>query len=334
MKAELDSQTGNYDIVIPSDYMIEFLYDNDYLQQIDLTKLTNFAADNFLDGVNDIMDQLFVDNADVETPYNVCMPYFWGLFGIMYDNSVEGLGDYIAANDWASIFGVQPAGFGSDISVGVYSVPRFAYAAALLYAASSDAYDVDTTAMNVYSTANLAIAEDVLNDRTYAEWGTDMLKKNIAAGSLDAAFVYVGDFFDTYLILADDAGATTGAEAEAAAANIGIYIPQNTIAFCDAMVIPANADHVDNAHKFIDFFIDPVNAYENSGIVGYTTTLKATYAMIENATYGDVVRQTMVANHPYDPMTVVGVSFSPLLPFTDDENAEIVSMVNRVRILG
>lgn len=330
-KAELDSGTGNYDIVVPSDYMAELLYDNGYLQQIDLAKLTNFDESAFLTSVDAIMEQLFVDNDDVATPYNVGIPYFWGNFGIMYNNTIDGLAEFVEENGWSTLFGPAPAGLGSTIRVGLYDVERFDYAAALLYAAESGLYDVVPSDLNVYSAANISLVESILVQRDYTEWATDMLKKNIAAGELDAAFVYVGDFFDTYLILADDAGATTGAEAEAAAAGIGIHIPANTIAFVDMMVIPVNAEHVDNAHAFIDFFLDPLNAYENSGIVGYTTTLQATYDMILNATHGDLVRQAMVQNHPYAPIGS-SVNAMPLIPYTDDQNNEIVTMLNRVKV--
>lgn len=332
-KSELDSGTGNYDIVVPSDYMAELLYDNGYLQQIDLSKLTNFDDTAFLPGVDSIMEQLFVDNDDVTTPYSVGIPYFWGLFGIMYNNNVEGLAEYVEENGWATVFGPASAGLGSSIRVGLYDVERFDYAAALLYAAESGLYDVEPSDMNVFSSANISLVEGILAEREYTEWATDMLKKNIAAGELDAAFLYVGDFFDTYLILADDADATTGAEAEAAAAGIGVHIPSNSIAFVDMMVIPAEAEHVDNAHLFIDFFLDPENAYENSGIVGYTTTLQETYDMILNATHGDLVRQAMVQNHPYAPMAVSVAAF-PLVPYTDDQNDEIISMLNRVKVGG
>ena len=331
MKEALELGTSTYDIVVPSDYMIEYLYDNDYLQQIDLSKLTHFAEANFMDGVDSIMDQLFVDNEDVTSPYQVAIPYFWGLFGLMYNDTVPGLQEYIEANGWGAIFGPDESGI-SGLRSGIYSVPRFVYSAALLYAASEDTLypAVADNAMNVYSAANVELVESILGERSYTEFGTDAMKKNIDSDTLDIAFTYVGDFFDTYLGNCETVGATTGEAAEAANAHLGIYIPSRTIAFVDCMVIPKDAENVDNAHIFIDYFLDPANAYVNSGIVGYTTTLKATYNMILNATEGDLVRQAMVQNHPYDPMTVAGVAGIPLIIFRDDETSNIDTMFTRV----
>lgn len=338
MEEKIKNQTTAYDIVIPSDYMIEKLYDEGYLQQIDLTKLTNFSEDNFLDGVNVVMSNMFLDNTDITSAYQVSIPYFWGVFGIMYNNNVNGLADYIAQNDWAVLFEDQPSTFESPLTVGMYDVSRFAYSVSMLYAYQVGyeyTYEgvaktlTDANALNTASEEYLALSEELLSLKTYDEWETDFLKKDISEGILDYAFTYVGDFFDTYLILSEDA--TTAEEARAATAGIGIYVPENTIAFYDGMVIPVNARSVDLAHQFIDFFLDPMNAYENSGIVGYTTTLKATYDMIYNATEGDVVRSIMVQDYPYNPATSSSFAGKPLTAFTSAFTDEISSMVLRVK---
>ena len=91
MEEKIKNQTTAYDIVIPSDYMIEKLYDEGYIQKIDLTKLTNFSEDAFLDGVNVVMSSMFQDNDDVTSAYEVSIPYFWGVFGIMYNIRFDGL---------------------------------------------------------------------------------------------------------------------------------------------------------------------------------------------------------------------------------------------------
>lgn len=331
MKEALELGTSTFDIVIPSDYMVEYLYDNDYLQKIDLSKLTNFAEDNFMDGVNDIMGQLFQDNSTVDSAYEVGMPYFWGLFGLMYNDDVPGLQEYIEANGWGAIFGPDESGI-SGLRFGIYSIPRFVYSAALLYAASEDSLypGVTDNAMNIFSSANVSLVESILGQRTYTAFGTDQMKKDIDSDELDVAFTYAGDFFDTYLTNCVTENATNSAEAEAANAHLGIYIPSQTIAFVDCMVIPKNSENVDNAYTFMNYFLDPENAYINSDIVGYTTTLKATYDMIKNATKGDVVRQAMVQNHPYDPMTIQGVVGTPLIIFTDDQTSDIDTMFTRV----
>lgn len=329
MEQKIKAGTTSYDIVIPSDYMIEKLYDEGYLQAIDLSLLTNYNRDSFLDGVNGIMDKMFLDNPEITDGYTISMPYFWGVFGLMYNKSLAGIEDYIETNSWSSVLGPEPAGLTRTLKVGMYDVPRFAYAASLLYADEAGRIAANNSALNVYSEDYLSISETILGERDYYEWGTDILKKDIEEGIIDLAFVYVGDFFDTYLIACEDA--TTRAEAEAATSHIGVFVPQETIAFYDGMVIPKNAKNTSLAHKFIDFFLDPDIAYENSGIVGYTTTLKETYDMIYNATKGDIVRQVMVQDNPYDPSKIANFIGTPLIAFSDTNTDNIASMINRVK---
>jgi len=331
MEQKILAGTTSYDIVIPSDYMIEKLYDGGYLQAIDLTQLSNFNQTAFLDGVNGIMDKMFLDNPEITNSYTISIPYFWGVFGIMYNKSVSGLTDYIETNSWSSVFGPEPTGMSRALRVGMYDVPRFAYSASLLYADETARIAPNNAALNVYSAEYLTLTETILAERDYYEWGTDILKKDIEEGILDLGFVYVGDFFDTYLIACDTANATTAAEAEAATANIGVFVPQETIAFYDGMVIPTSAKNLTLAHKFINYFLDADVAYENSGIVGYTTTLKATYDMIYEATKGDLVRQAMVQNNPYDPSKIVDFIGTPLIAFSNNDTDNIASMINRVK---
>jgi len=326
MEQRIKAGTTAYDIVVPSDYMIEKLYDEGYLQKIDLSKLTNFDEENFLDGVNEIMGQLLVDNDDVASAYEVAIPYFWGVFGIMYNNAIPGLKAYIEANEWKAVFETEPSGtFTSPLRVGMYDVPRFAYSSSMLYANQIGTLN-DATALNTESQTFLQTAENILKQRTYASFQTDSLKKDIELGELDIAFTYVGDFFDTFLIVTEDE--TTEAGAIEAASHIGVFVPQNTIAFLDGMVIPADAKNVELAHQFIDWFLDPDNAYENSGIVGYTTSLQVVYDTIYSAGKGDIVRSIMVRNYPYNPE---GSSAKPLLPFSDNFTNDITTMLSRVK---
>jgi len=331
MEQRVKENTTAYDIVIPSDYMIEKLWDEDYLQAIDLTKLENFNQAAFVPGLNGIMDMMFQDNPEVTDAYTVSIPYFWGVFGIMYNRTLAGLEEYITTNSWGSVFEQEPTGlFSRALKVGMYDVPRFAYSASLIYADSKAEYvGVDAAALNTFSTSLLETSEDILSQRSYHSWATDMLKKDIEAGNLDFAFLYVGDFFDTYLILTENA--ETPEEAAQLASHIGIHIPSTTIAFYDGMIIPAVARNVDLAHKFIDFFLDPDIAYENSGIVGYTTVLTATADMIKNATKGDLIRSVMVSAYPYNPSTIQNFTAIPLIAFSNENTDTIASMINTVK---
>ena len=72
----------SFDLLVPSDYMIQRLIEEDYLQKLDKSKL-------------DCMDKL-ADNVkglpyDPDNEYSV--PYFWGTVGIVYDKTKVDLAD-------------------------------------------------------------------------------------------------------------------------------------------------------------------------------------------------------------------------------------------------
>ena len=68
---------SKYDVLIPSDYMIERLIKENYLQPVDWSLITN--KDN-------IISDLYGRSFDPENTYSV--PYFWGSVGILYDKTV------------------------------------------------------------------------------------------------------------------------------------------------------------------------------------------------------------------------------------------------------
>ncbi|PKL00756.1 MAG: hypothetical protein CVV56_04620 [Tenericutes bacterium HGW-Tenericutes-1] len=329
MEQQIKEETTKFDIVIPSDYMIEKLWDEGYLQSIDLSKLTNFDQSKFVTGLDGIMGMMFQDNPEVTNAYTVSIPYFWGVFGIMYNRQLAGIQTYIEENQWAAIFETEPTStFSRALKVGMYDVSRFAYSASLIYANDKDLID-DADALNTFSQTYLDLSEDILLQRNYTLWATDMLKKDVEAGNLDMAFVYVGDFFDTYLILTENA--TTTQEAAELTSHIGIFVPDTTIAFYDGMIIPEAARNVDLAHQFIDFFLDPEIAYENSGIVGYTTVLTETATMIETASKGDIIRSVMASDYPYNPSSIQNFVAIPLIAFSNADTDTIAAMINAVK---
>lgn len=77
MFARLSSGGLNYDVVFPSDYMVEKMIKEDMLNPIDVTKLTNYAK----------IDETFKDlSYDPNNEYSV--PYLWGTMGIVYNTKL------------------------------------------------------------------------------------------------------------------------------------------------------------------------------------------------------------------------------------------------------
>lgn len=68
---------SNYDVVVPSDYMIERMISEDMLMEMDFSKLSNFK---------NIGEDYLNMEYDPEQKYSV--PYFWGTVGILYNKKM------------------------------------------------------------------------------------------------------------------------------------------------------------------------------------------------------------------------------------------------------
>lgn len=266
--SKIKSGTTPFDLVIPSDYMIEKMVEEDMLIPLDYDLLPNRENVTYMDGVNQIFDSMTETTfarTGVTVDYTEYMvPYFWGTFGIIYNNRVDGLEEALNQHSWAAYFDADT--YFPTARRGMYDVAQMVYASAMLYRGQDP---------NVYSTAYLnQVQSDVVN-ANFIQWGDDMLKRDIESDNLDMAFTYTGDYLDRLYIQIDE-----GKSLDEVRAEFDIYIPHNTLVFIDAMVIPETAEHVDRAHQFINYLLDPEVVALNSEVVGYATALEEAYDII------------------------------------------------------
>jgi spermidine/putrescine transport system substrate-binding protein len=236
----------NYDIAMPSDYMVERLKNQGLILELDQSRLIEAE---FFPTVMDVTRQATIDGWG--------SPYFFGSIGLMYR---EALADAVQTYGFRVLFdpSVVPAG----TRIGMYNNPREAVGSALLYLG----YSVNTT-----NDAELLAAENALNQVNYAVIGDDNLKTLIANGNLDIALVYSGDFFDTFYVAVEE-------EVEI---DFGFYSPMINNLWVDYMVIPTTTQNEDLAYEFINFFRDVDNALENHYYVGYAPPMVAVWDIIK-----------------------------------------------------
>lgn len=285
MYTNVVNRIAEYDLVVPSDYMIHQMYENDLLLEIDFTKLTNYKEDIFVSELQQLMDS---DDCKVYQGYYV--PYFWGSLGIMYNTkNFAGTEAAVLEHGWDVLFNhdLLPAG----AKVGMYNSSRDALAAAELKLGYS---------LNTKNKAEIDACMDLLKNTTFEEFGTDNLKLNVSKGNLDVALVYSGDFFDAfYADMETD---------EANLDNYSIYAPtDNNNVFFDGLVIPNTCTDVDMAHNFINFMLKHENSYNNAEFVGYCPTVQSVYdeIMSDEENWGDVI-----AIDAYDPAKIVNAANS------------------------
>ena len=222
-----------YDVLVPSDYMIQRLIGEGYLQKLDKTKL-------------DCMDKLCEDV--IGLPYDpnndYSIPYFWGTVGIVYDKNQVDIED------------LEREGFE------IFRDPKYR-GNIYLYDSERDSFMMALKAlgysMNTSSEKELQEAYEWLVSCVQTmkpEIVTDEIIDNMAQGRKALGLIYSGD------------AAYVMAENE----DMGYYLPESgTNLWSDAMVIPANAKNPELAHEFINFVSDYEGAYDNSSFVGYTS---------------------------------------------------------------
>ncbi len=77
MYVKLKSGGANYDVVFPSDYMIERMIKEDMLAKIDMSNIDNYKY----------IDDIF-KNSDFDPNNEYSVPYMWGTLGILYDEKI------------------------------------------------------------------------------------------------------------------------------------------------------------------------------------------------------------------------------------------------------
>lgn len=224
----------SYDVIVPSDYMIQRLISEDMLQPIDKSLIPNM--DVLTDGVKNLA-------YDPENDYSV--PYFWGTVGLVY-NTQNVPKELIEEQGYSILKNTDYAG-----KIYMYDSERDSFMVAL----KSLGYSMNTEDDAEIEEAYQWLLE--LNNTMDPAYVTDEVIDNMMNGTKDIAVVYSGD---AAVILDENP-------------DMDFYMPtEGTNVWCDAMCIPANAESPALAHEFINYMLSYDAAYDNTVTVGYAST--------------------------------------------------------------
>ena len=227
-----------YDVIVPSDYMIERLIEENLLQPLDYDYITN-------------IDQLdpnvlaLRDAYDKDGVYSV--PYFWGSVGILYNKNnvdsakVEELG-------WEILRDTTYKG-----KIFMYDSERDSFMVAL----KALGYSMNTENLDEINEANQWLID--LHETMDPAYVTDEVNDAMINNEKDLAVVYSGAA--AYIISENE--------------DMAFYMPkEGTNIWSDSLAIPANASCPALANEFINFMIDYYSAMDSSITVGYTSSNK------------------------------------------------------------
>lgn len=237
-----------FDLVIPSDYAIEQIIEEDLILPIDWNKVELSKETGYAEPLMDIIKAY--EEAENPVPLlDYAVPYFWGNLGIIYNNEKEGLKEIVEEEGFAAFLR-------NDLKKVVYDSSRDGFAIAL----KQLGYSVNTT-----NESELKEAEELLKDIADTNntlFLTDQIIDDMADLKHDIALTYNGD----------------AVYVRSLQPNVGYYAPTSgTNVFLDAFVIPKKSRNLDLAYNFINFISSHDNAVTNAEEVAYVSAIKSVY---------------------------------------------------------
>ncbi len=238
MYAKVSSGSAVYDIIIPSDYMIERMIAEDLLAPLNMSKIPNYEfVDEKFKG-----DNVYYEG-DSEETYSV--PYFYGMIGIIYNTNIVDEED-AAKQSWDLMWDDK---YSRDILQ--FNNSRDAFGTALYKLG----YDVNNaTDEEWYEALELLKSQKEI----VQGYVMDEIFNKMSSGSAAIAAYYAGDFLTMY----EDNDA------------LAIYYPkEGTNSYIDAMCIPKNSTNYDLAHEYINFMCKKEIAIANAEYTYYASPL-------------------------------------------------------------
>jgi spermidine/putrescine-binding protein len=256
-------QTGSakYDVVCPSDYMIQKMIKEGLLQEINYDNVPNISN----------IDPTYLKSAEEFDPGNkYSVPYCWGTVGILYNKSM------IKADidSWAALFDkdfMKANGYDGEVLM-IDSV-RDALGIALVYLGYS---------LNSTNEAEIEEAKNLLKEQfpMVDAYVVDQVRDKMIGGENPIGVIYSGEAIYTQRENPD----------------LEYVVPkEGSNVWIDGWVIPKNAPNKEYAEKWIDFMCRPDIALKNFEYITYSTPNAAAREMIEDQ---DIKNSTIAFPEP------------------------------------
>lgn len=240
-----------YDVVCPSDYMIQKMMENDMLSEINFANVPNISQ----------IDPAYLEMSTSFDPLNqYSVPYCWGTVGILYNTKkLEELG-VAPPESWTDLW--NPALSGEIL---MQDSVRDAFMVALKALGYS---------MNTSDTKELEEAKELLISQKplVQAYVIDQVRDKMIGGEAAVGVIYSGEM----LYIQEEAE------------NLGLdyrleyVVPgEGTNLWLDSWVIPDNARNKENAEKWINFLCRPEIALRNFEYITYSTPNRGAFDLLD-----------------------------------------------------
>jgi spermidine/putrescine transport system substrate-binding protein len=240
--AKLSKSSNLYDVIVPSDYMVERMTKAGMLDKIDKSKIPNYSN----------IDADFKNLAfDPDGTYSV--PYMWGTLGIVYNKDM--VTDPV--DSWSILWNKK-----YSKKILMYDSSRDSITVGLYYKGFQP---------NSQNEDELKQAEQALIDQKplVLSYTLDDTRDKMLAGEAAMAVVYSGD---ATLIMQQAAKSNM---------QFGYSIPkEGSNIFVDNLCIVKGTKHTEEAEAFINFLCRVDICTRNAQYIGYAPPEKAAYAKL------------------------------------------------------
>lgn len=242
MYTKLSAGAGEYDVIVPSDYMIERLVKEDALAELDLSAMPNVSG-----------LQEWLQNPDYDPEGNHSVPYMWGTVGILVNT--EMVDEEITS--WKQLFDEKY----QDSVLMMNSIRDTIGITLKMLGYSMNTSEEDA----LWEAADALIKQK--EDGIVVGYLLDEIKDKMVGGEAAMAVMYSGDA----------AYAITNSGSD----HLKYVVPEEgSNVWVDGMCIPASSKNKEAAQVFIDFMCKPEIAYMNQQYIYYCSPIAEVAGML------------------------------------------------------
>lgn len=243
MYPKVEAGASNYDVVCPSDYMIQKMIDNDLLQELNWDNIPNAKAN--------IGAQYYEQSEAFDPGNRYAVPYCWGTVGILYNKTMVDE----PVTSWSILWDEKYAD-----SILMQDSVRDLFMVGL----KSLGYSMNSTDEKELNEAKDLLIQQKPLVQAYV---IDQVRDKMIGNEAALGVIYSGEAIFTQRENPD----------------LEYVIPEEgTNVWIDSWVIPKNAENVENAEKFIDFMCRGDIALLNFDYITYSTPNTAAQALIKD----------------------------------------------------
>ena len=242
MYPKVESGATVYDVICPSDYMIEKMIENDLLAEINWENIPNSS---------NIGKQYYESAKGFDPENKYAVPYCWGTVGILYNKTMVDE----PVDSWNILWDEKYA----DNILMQDSVRD-----ALMVALRKNGYSMNTMDENELRKAT----DDLIAQKPLVQaYVVDQVRDKMIGNEAAMGVIYSGEAIFTQ---------RENPDLEY------VIPKEGTNVWLDCWGIPKNAANMENAEKFIDFMCRPDIALKNFEYITYSTPNEAAQKLIED----------------------------------------------------